>query len=381
MLRYILLFIVCFTSIHKSFAQSPAHNGLRIALITCSPGEELYALFGHTAIRITDSVSMTDIVYNYGTFDFNEPRFYVKFARGKLLYYLSVEQYSSFLNSYLAEGRHVTEQVLNLNSDELYSIQRFLNTNLQEENRYYHYDFFLDNCTTRPRDLLEKALANKITLSPVMPENYTYRNAIHQYLNAGKQYWSKLGIDLLLGAKTDKVMNSREQMFLPDNLMHSLDSNRNVSIVKQTQTIQAPVPYEPTEPFIKPLPFFILLALVFIGLTFPQKLRNSTLATILHKSLFFFTGILGIILVLMWWGTDHSMTKNNFNLLWAWPFHVAIPLFLESAKPWLKIYLLATIIVTFLNFAAWFSLPQHLNNALLPWLTLLIYSSVINLKK
>src|SRR5574337_431851 len=130
---------------------------IRVSLLTASPGEELYSTFGHSALRITDTVSNTDIVYNYGTFNFDEPNFYMKFVRGKLPFYLSVERFEDFLFEYQQDNRGITEQVLNLNCYEKERIYALLNENMMGPNRMYKYDFTFDNCTTRLRDLIERA--------------------------------------------------------------------------------------------------------------------------------------------------------------------------------------------------------------------------------
>lgn len=384
MKKILQAFLVCCLWLCLSHAKAQDYtptSGLRISLITCSPGEELYALFGHTAIRVTDSVSKTDYVFNYGTFNFDDPNFYVKFARGKLLYYLSAEPYSSFLNAYLNEGRNVTEQVLQITEIEKWEIKEALYENIKEENRYYQYDFFFDNCTTRPRDLILKVLQPSPQLPAVMPENFTYRNAIHQYLDAGKQYWSKFGIDLLLGARTDNIMTKQEQMFLPENLMQSAELATNRKFIEDTRTIQSPYSTTAQESFWKPLNVFLLFALIVFVFTLLPTLKNSYITTVLHKTIFYLTGLIGILLVLMWFCTDHSMTKYNYNLLWAWPTHLLIPFFYDSKKKWINIYLYATTIITFLTFACWWILPQQMNISLLPWLTTIILSTIVKIKK
>ncbi len=153
MLEIFYCFIIFFPL--KIFAQNDSCH-LRISILTCSPGEELYSTFGHSAIRITDSVSHHDIVYNYGTFNFDEPGFYTKFIRGKLSFYLSTDDFESFMNEYLEEKRDITEQVLNLTCAEKYNIVMLLQANMMAANRTYKYDFTFDNCTTRLRDLIEK---------------------------------------------------------------------------------------------------------------------------------------------------------------------------------------------------------------------------------
>ena len=134
------------------FAQDSSH--LRISLLTCTPGEELYSTFGHSAFRVIDSSSVTDYVFNYGTFNFDDEGFYLKFIRGKLNYYLSAENFQDFKYDYQLSNRGITEQVLNLTASEKIALQQALLKNIREENKFYKYDFFFDNCTTRPRDLI-----------------------------------------------------------------------------------------------------------------------------------------------------------------------------------------------------------------------------------
>lgn len=157
-----LCFAVCFNRQQKLFAQDSTR--IRISLLTCSPGEELYASFGHSALRVIDSNAVTDIIYNYGTFNFDDPDFYSKFVRGKLFYALSIERPEDFLYSYRAENRSVTEQVLDIAQPEALAIKHFLAENIKEEKRWYKYDFVRDNCTTRLRDILVKLKS--------LPRNY-----------------------------------------------------------------------------------------------------------------------------------------------------------------------------------------------------------------
>lgn len=232
---FFFLIILLFVQQLNSFAQDSSR--IRISLLTCTPGDELYSIFGHSALRVTDSNSVTDIVYNYGTFNFDDKGFYLKFIRGQLLYYMSIVSFEDFKYTYQVTNRGMTEQVLNLSAQEKISIQHALNENLKEENKYYKYDFFLDNCTTRLRDLIVKSKTPSPVLPAVMPENTRFRQAIYQYLDKGKQYWSKLGIDILLGAPTDAVMTTSQQQFLPDNLMKALDITRNTTIVNSSNSL------------------------------------------------------------------------------------------------------------------------------------------------
>jgi hypothetical protein len=375
LLKTFLLFIIL-TGTCNLTLKAQDSSRLRISLLTCTPGEELYSIFGHSAIRVIDSNSVADIVYNYGTFNFDDEGFYLKFIRGKLMYYISAAYFSDFKFEYQSSNRGITEQVLNLSGEEKINIRHALHENLKEENKYYKYDFFLDNCTTRLRDLIVNSKSPKPILPPVMPINTTFREAIHEYLNKGGQPWSKLGIDILLGAPTDGIMTTAQQQFLPDNLMKALDSVSNVPIVEKPLNLYVLSTDTNKRSFFTPFIFFTLLLVLYGMICIAGNKRFSTLISSLDGLLFFSTGLLGIILIFMWIGTDHSMTKNNYNLLWALPSHFIFSFFINSRKNWIKKYFLFTAISLVLVMIAWLFLPQQMNNALIPFVLLLMYRSV-----
>lgn len=358
-------------------AQDSSH--IRISLLTCTPGAELYSTFGHTAIRVTDSLNLKDFdnVFNYGTFRFDDPDFYTRFIRGKLSYYLSVEKFTDFKFAYQADNRGISEQELNMTPAEKISLMEALYENAKEENRYYQYDFFLDNCTTRARDILLSHKKGHQAFKPVMPEGTRFRQAIHFYLDQNHKYWSKFGIDLLLGSPTDAVMTIAQSQFLPDNLMKSFDSsNEQHQLVLSSSNL-----YEFNDPVNKgslltPMFTFSLLLVAIVLLSFS---RNKTVVTLLEGFdglLFFTTGLLGILFIFMWVGTDHSMTKNNYNLLWAWPTHAVAAFFANSSKPAAIRYFAFCGVILFLVLLCWSFLPQQLNNALVPYVLLLAFRSI-----
>ena len=213
-----------------TFYFSPAQTdgcGIRISLLTCTPGTELYSTFGHSALRVYDSINNKDLVFNYGTFDFYDPDFYNKFVKGKLLYFVSIDSLPSFMEEYDYYKRGITEQAINISCDEKQKLIALLFENAKEENKYYRYDFNYDNCTTRLRDMLEKAAGKQLETKNILPKpNTTFRNLIHVYLDRGGQQWSKLGIDMLLGHPMDKKVTNREAMFLPDYLLMAFDSSK-----------------------------------------------------------------------------------------------------------------------------------------------------------
>ena len=373
-----ILLIINFSLLIINSTKAQDSSRLQISLLTCTPGEELYSTFGHSAYRVVDSNSVTDIVYNYGTFNFDDDGFYLKFIRGKLLYYLSVENFRDFSASYQLSNRGITEQVLNLSGAEKISIRHFLNENLKEENKYYKYDFFFDNCTTRLRDILEKQHDSAFGRKPVMPSGSRFRQAIHQYLDANGKDWSKLGIDILLGQPCDAVMTPEQMQFLPENLLKSLNSSNADHNLVLSENNLYPIATENNQRSIfTPLLVFSLMFVIIVLLGFWKSATAGAILLGFDGMFFFLTGLLGIILIFMWTATDHAMCKNNFNLLWAWPMHAVIAFFVNSKKNWVKKYFKAAAIILGLLLLAWFVLPQQMNNALIPVLLLMIWRSAI----
>jgi Domain of unknown function (DUF4105) len=352
---------------------------LRISLLTCTPGSELYSIFGHSAIRVIDTSTNTDIVYNYGTFDFGDPSFYSKFIRGKLLYYVSQENFHDFEYEYRMDNRGMDEQVLNLTCQEQHDIQQFLLTNLQGNNKFYKYDFLMDNCTTRLRDIIEQ-YANKSMVSGTIPEakGMSFRNAIHYYLDMGHMRWSKLGIDLLLGSRIDRKMTNREAMFLPEFLEKSIDRSGSVNDSLVRIKLYPVIKTENTDDDSPMLTPFIVFSIVAMFIFLLGLMHQPVAGKILHITdviLFLLIGLLGCLIMFMWFGTDHRDTGNNFNLLWAWPTHVIAAVLLIFRKKRIPNYFAAYSIVTLLILVTWFFLPQQLNPSILPVLALACWRS------
>lgn len=297
------------------FAQDSSR--LRISLLTCGPGDEIWAQFGHTAIRVTDSTAGTDLVYNYGTFSFGEG-FEIQFMRGKLLYYVSYYPYQYFLEEYADPQRRVEEQVLHISGAEKEAIQSYLVENSKEENRYYKYDFFFDNCATRIRDVFPMAVGKDFVYGSTLPDNskLTFRQIMNEYFY--RVHFERLGCNLLLGSPIDKVMTESEVMFLPDFLRDGMagatvDGRR---IAPETEVIfEGPgkVPAGPNWPFIV---LSVAALLTIIGITLP---RFKMLGDLMSFLFLFVTGLLGCLMLVMWLWTDHQGCQQNYNILWALP--------------------------------------------------------------
>ena len=350
---------------------------IRISLLTCTPGEELYSTFGHSAIRVTDPGNNTDLIFNYGTFDFNDPDFYKKFVQGKLLYFVSIDSIQNFLWEYEYFKRGVTEQVLNLTCAEKQNMIAALYENAKEENKYYRYDFNYDNCTTRLRDILEKATGKPLQTTNILPSTHTtFRDLIHVYLNNGHQYWSKLGIDILLGSPLDKKVTNREAMFLPDYLMMAFDSAKlgnSRQLVMERSILLPAIANRNPKPLFTPL----LVAFLFFAVIITLSLFRPRSLFLRAFDVFFFllTGLLGFLLLYMWFGTSHAMCKNNFNLLWALPTHAVVVVMLFSGKEWVKLYFRFIFFYSLALLVCWFFLPQEMNPALLPILGVILVRS------
>ena len=369
-------FILCLVSFLEGVSAQNTVCHVRLSLLTCAPGAELYSTFGHTALRIQDSLRQTDLVYNYGTFNFDDPGFYMKFIRGKLDYSLSVDEYPQFMYEYQYFQRSVWEQELNLTCGQKEQIINALNLNMQGANRLYKYDFIYDNCTTRVRDLIFRSLPGSAVNKPLVPKGTTARNLIHDYLDNGGEPWSKLGIDILLGSRLDKPVTNTVAMFTPKYLMMGIDAaaiNKTQPVVKQKRTLlNVATPVEPIWNYMPLLVFGIVCGLLIVLYVSPDK-KAQTISRYVDSFLLYLTGLLGVLLIFMWWGTDHRMTKDNYNLLWALPTNLIAVLFLWRNPPWLKNYFYIAFAVTAVTLIGWFWLPQELNISLGPFVLLMLY--------
>lgn len=375
----LLFFAVLFFISVKSFAQQDSCH-LQVSLLTVMPGEELYSTFGHSALRITDTVTHQDIVYNYGTFNFDDPDFYTKFVRGKLLYYLSTDDFQSFVAENQQDNRGITEQILNLSCEQKRNIIGLLEANMMAQNRFYKYDFLFDNCTTRLRDLVEKASDSTVHFGKALETKVTFRDLIYEYLNYNDKQWSKLGIDILLGAKTDAIATPYQVMFLPDYLMKTFDSstiNSQPLVIEKHSLFK--IDHSQNEKNNLTHPFFIFICL-FVLIAFLSFSKNTFIQKVLASFdalLFFIVGFLGILILFMWFGTDHIMCRNNYNLLWAWPINIVAAFYIHSKRKWSQIYFLIYAVFNIILIVLWRMIPQHLNFALVPVLAILIFRSLI----
>lgn len=185
---------------------------INISILTCTAGAELYSGFGHTAVRIKNQTKGTDLVFNFGTFNFNEPNFYMKFVRGKLNYFLSIEDYKHFEQGYIYEKREIREQILNLDYAQKLEFEKRLFQIYESDERYYKYDFLYNNCSTKIYELLEETYGASLSLQKRnVSKDHSFMDYIHAYLVNSP--WTKLGIDISLGLPCYKTPSARELSF------------------------------------------------------------------------------------------------------------------------------------------------------------------------
>jgi hypothetical protein len=361
------------------FSAGRLSDSSRISLLTVAPGEDLYSAFGHTGIRVTDCKNNFDLVYNYGTYDFEQPGFYKNFVKGKMQYMISANRFEDFQMVYDREKRGITEQTLNLGADDRQNIYAFLDNNALPENKYYLYDFFWDNCATRPRDVFEKTLGDRLqynTEHAGFQENKTLHDMLRIYI--GNRPWVDYGFDLILGMPCEIIASPRDQTFLPDYLSKyigsaTLDGKAFASNPEQLSVF----PITQPETGFRPLHFNLIL--LFLGvIIWLLERKRKTYFYFFDFLLFLLIGLLGTFFLGLWLFTSHYSVPENFNLLWLIPFHLIVAFFLlKRNKPvWLNYYFTGTAILMLFLIISWKWLPQQFNIAVMPLLLLLAGRSV-----
>jgi len=342
-LSLFLIFFLFFYSTHLSgqFLAPKLSDQARVSLLTCDPGQELYSVFGHSALWVYDPYRHIDRVYNYGTFDFDTPHFYLKFMRGRLNYKLSVSTFNYFYQDYVRENRSVREQVLNLTSKEKQLLFQLLETNYLPENRYYRYDFFYDNCSTRIRDIVFKASGNRFILPENSDDHKSFRALLESLL--APIPWVQTGIFLLLTRGADQPASDWEYMFLPNRMEELFSVARdtdNLPLVSGSRTIFKAQNVKAGHSSWAPPVTISLVILLISVLLFMFRNPESFESRLFDSLLFLLIGLTGSLFLFMWVFSAHQVSHANLNLVWAFPLHLIIPVlvwFRRSGK-FLKSY-------------------------------------------
>lgn len=376
-MRYALLvtalsIIMCFPLLGQGQAV-PLSGQAEISVLTVAQGDPLWAAFGHCGMRVHDPITGIDRAYDYGVFDFTKPTFYSDFTKGLLLYKLVAGPYRRFVRKYELEGRWIKEQILNLDSADTQGLFNYLENNALPQNCEYEYHYFYDNCATRLIDIVQAQLGDRMVQNhDHLEEGITIRDLVNQY--NFEHPWGDFGIDLVLGSNIDKVATPRHIAFLPDftNLVFANSQLKTAAgmtpLIKEERVALDFPQKDPnySQPFT-PTRVMWLLFILAILLSARQH-KWTRLATTFDFILFFLIGIAGLLMALLWFGTGHVDTGNNWNLLWAWPTHLLILPFLFK-KSWqrkIRRYFGVSAIFTVLIVLLWWAWPQDMPNAAIP---------------
>lgn len=350
------------------------------SVITCGAGQEFYTTFGHSAIRICDTTQQLDLVYNYGTFNFDTPHFYWTFARGRLNYHLARGTFQNFIFEYAFEGRAVWEQRLLLSNQELNNLFILLETNYQPEYRYYMYDFFRDNCATRVRDMVANSLCHR-QLSPetTTDTNLTYRQLLYRY-TADNLLWWRLGVDIALGQRCDHRCSNYEYMFSPIEMMAQLDtmavSDTRQPLVAPAQQL-LPETRQPLARSVSPTLLFWVLFIAVMVVTLLGWHKGWRLGW-LDAVLFILPFLISVLVIFLWFFTNHYCTKPNLNILWASPLFLYFAIRQRrSHRVVISVQLVMLLCAMLLTVV---TLPQQLNAAILPISLILFLRLISNLR-
>ncbi len=390
MRRLLVLFlsILSFVQLNAQrdyYSQIVLSDSAQISLLTNTPWDGVvYALFGHTAIRVNDPVRNIDTVFNYGIFNMSKDNFIFLFVKGETDYMVAAVEYRYYLEEYKERGVGVIEQVYNLTQKEKQDIFDALVINSLPENRVYRYNYFYDNCSTRPRDIIEKYVNGKIEYKPT-DKQQTYRDLVHECVDI--QPWTQFGIDLVIGADADKTITDRQKDFLPLYLMNAnkgaiiKSDSTDRKLTLSTSYILQPIPLV-KDNTISPLAVGIILLTLTICLSaWTYWKKHYSLSKIFDTLLFLVAGIAGCIIFFLMFFSEHPCTNPNWNIIWLNPLQLitALIFFLKPLSKCLSYYHFINFVALLLFLLAWCLIPQQLEIAFIPYILSLCIRSGMNI--
>jgi len=361
-----------------SSAKSQTYENLQVSLLTVEPrSKAVWTIFGHTALRLYDPDNI-DAVLNWGTFDWEKPNFILRYIKGETDYFLSESPFRYFILHYSYDGAAVTEQILNIPDDEKGALLKFIQNNLQPENSEYRYNFIFDNCTTRPRDIIERFCGGSMIYAE-QTQAVTFRRLIHQ--NTKPYPWLEFGIDCVIGSGADSLITYRDELFLPERLMQALNHAVIKSAAGEEQPIVLTSKLLLSSPDSQParLAFWerpLLIGLLILALYFTfvivdylKKYRFR----LPYALLFFVAGTGGCVVVLLNFFSLHPCVQSNWNLLWLHPLHfiACIGFFFRKSYCVIRWYHAVNFVLLSSFLLGWFWIPQELNKAFIPFVVCL----------
>ena len=376
-LGFILLFLVSLS------IKAQDYSNLQVSLLTVNPRPNyVHTIFGHTALRLYDPTTKTDVVFNWGAFNFNKPNFFWLFIKGETDYRLNTVPYSVFYMESTMGNATVTEQILEIPEDRKVQLIALLQKNLLPENLEYRYNFIFDNCTSRVRDIIEKCCGGELNY-PKQKEETTFRKLIHECTQSYP--WLEMGIDCMIGAGADSLITKRNELWLPVKLKDTLNESYIVqedgskqAIVRSSDIILLSEDSNKlskstwSQPLIVGFLLFILLSgILFVAYRKKRKYR------FVPAVLFFTAGIGGCIVAITCFISIHPCTWPNWNILWLHPFHFIgfAGFFFTQMNVWITWYHRLNFVILALFLLGWCFIPQYLNPAFIPYILCLMLIS------
>jgi len=382
MKKFTLLLLLALFTIQLKAQDIVFSDSVQISLLTCSPGPEVYAKFGHSGVRVLDKINGHDFVFNWGIFSFNTENFYFKFIRGKTDYMLGVQYTSDFLVEYKERNSMVWEHVLNLRSAEKKRLITQLLENYKPENRQYRYNFVFDNCATRPRDVVLGSVDGHVVFQTSF-ESKTYRQAIGNYI--GSDTWLRFGIDLIFGYQADKNMPQLQSMFLPEILKFEFLNAKITNsqhtelrpLVAKTNILVSTVLNDETTLSLFDKPFYVFSILLFFValLSAYEIVFDKKYNTIFDSILLLVTGVAGMLVFFLMFFSVHPLVKFNFNILWLNPLNVvaAFMIWFNKWRIHIFVYQLFNLIFVALALISVAISVQTFNQATFVFIALLLF--------
>ena len=381
--KLLFLFLLIFTF---SPVKSQSYDSLQVSLLTVAPHTKaVWTIFGHTALRVSDPVRNIDYMFNWGTFDSGKPNFIINFVKGKTDYFLGALPFNYAILEYIDDKVTMTEQILNITNNEKEILWKSLQINCLPENVEYRYNFVFDNCTTRPRDIIERICGGTL-IYPEQTQPVTFRQLFHKYT---KPYpWLEFGIDCVIGSGADSLISYRYELFLPERLMDALDHSvvklnngeEHQAVLSSEIILQSPNTHPEhirfwERPFIVGL--FILFIYIILIITTYKKKSPPTLHRVpftVHRLpfilLFLIAGAGGCIVTILSFFSVHPCVQANWNILWLHPLHFIafIGFFFRKSYRLIRWYHAANFVLLSCFLLGWYWIPQELNKAFIPFI-------------
>lgn len=380
--------IINIQSQNRDIQTTQLSDSATISLFTNTPSNDaVYALYGHTGIRVADPKNNIDCVFNYGIFSFDSSNFIFRFVRGETDYRLEAILTEYYLMDYQMRGVGITQQDISLTPEEKQKLWNALLTNLKPENKVYRYNFFYDNCATRPRDIIEANINGKISYTPTDKEQ-TYRDLVYECVK--NEAWTRFGINLVIGADADKIITDRQKDFLPlylqnayhgatiktDSIDRPLVSNEYILLAPDLSISMTDVD-NTNWPLIVGC---ILLATSILVSVYSYKKHRYTLAKLFDTLLFLVAGLGGVIIFFLMFFSTHPCVNPNWNIVWLNPLQLVVA-FLFFVKPLAK-YIYYYHFINFVALSAfllaWCLIPQYLEVTFIPYILAIGLQSGMN---